>query len=107
MRARVCWRCEPEGRFLPEVGQKGKPCDTLPAMAVFVALLRAVNVGGTGKLPMSELKSMCEKLGFANVHTYIASGYVLFESRKSEGAVKAALEGALQRYAGKPVGVLV
>lgn len=76
-------------------------------MTTFVALLRAVNVGGTGKLPMTELKAMCEKLGFTKVRTYIASGNVLFESRKSESAVKAALEAALQKYAGKPVGVLV
>lgn len=74
---------------------------------VFVALLRAVNVGGTGKLPMSELKRMCEKLGFENVRTYIASGNVIFESSKSELLIKAALEGALQKYAGKRVGVLV
>jgi uncharacterized protein (DUF1697 family) len=76
-------------------------------MTVFVALLRAVNVGGTGKLPMSDLKAMCEKLGFTKVQTFIASGNVLFESRKSESSVKAALETALQKYAGKPVGVLV
>ena len=76
-------------------------------MTAFVALLRAVNVGGTGKLPMSDLKAMCEKLGFTKVQTYIASGNVVFESRKSEGSVKAALEAALQKYAGKPVGVLV
>ena len=50
-------------------------------MAAFVALLRAVNVGGTGKLPMSELKAMCEELGFASVRTYIASGNVVFTSR--------------------------
>jgi uncharacterized protein (DUF1697 family) len=72
-----------------------------------IALLRAVNVGGTGKLPMSELKAMCEELGFANVRTYIASGNVVFTSRKSEAAVKAALEKRLEAYAGKPVGVLV
>src|SRR6478752_4698562 len=76
-------------------------------MAAFIALLRAVNVGGTGKLPMSDLKAMCETLGFTKVQTYIASGNVIFESRKSESAVKAALEAALQKYAGKPVGVLV
>src|SRR5439155_7382963 len=69
--------------------------------------LRAVNVGGTGKLPMSELKEMCEALGFAGVRTYIASGNVVFESRKSEAAVKKALEASLEAYAGKPVGVLV
>jgi uncharacterized protein (DUF1697 family) len=76
-------------------------------MTTFVALLRAVNLGGTGKLPMQDLKAMCEKLKFANVQTYIASGNVLFESAKSEQAVKTALEAALQKYAGKPVGVMV
>ncbi len=76
-------------------------------MAAFIALLRAVNVGGTGKLPMSELKSMCEALGFAGVRTYIASGNVVFTSRKSESAVKKALEAELGNYAGKPVGVMV
>jgi len=76
-------------------------------VAAFIALLRAVNVGGTGKLPMSELKAMCEALGFASVKTYIASGNVVFTSRKSESAVKKALEAELERYAGKPVGVMV
>jgi uncharacterized protein (DUF1697 family) len=76
-------------------------------MPSLVALLRAVNVGGTGKLPMSELKAMCEELGFDKVRTYIASGNVVFTSRKSEAAVKAALEKRLATYAGKPVGVLV
>lgn len=76
-------------------------------MASFVALLRAVNVGGTGKLPMSELKAMCEELGFTSVRTYIASGNVVFASRKSEAAVRAGLEKRLQAYAGKAVGVLV
>jgi uncharacterized protein (DUF1697 family) len=76
-------------------------------MPAFIALLRAVNVGGTGKLPMSELKAMCEELGFAQVKTYIASGNVVFTSRKSESAIKAALENQLKAYAGKPVGVAV
>jgi len=76
-------------------------------MAAFVALLRAVNVGGTGKLPMTELKAMCEELGFAAVRTYIASGNVVFTSRKSEAAIKSALEQRLHAYAGAPVGVLV
>jgi uncharacterized protein (DUF1697 family) len=76
-------------------------------VAAFIALLRAVNVGGTGKLPMSELKAMCEASGFAGVRTYIASGNVVFTSRKSEAAVKKALEAELESYAGKPVGVMV
>ena len=76
-------------------------------MVAFVALLRAVNVGGTGRLPMSDLKAICEELGFGAVRTYIASGNVVFTSRKSEAAVKSALEKRLASYAGKPVGVLV
>jgi uncharacterized protein (DUF1697 family) len=76
-------------------------------MGSFVALLRAVNVGGTGKLPMSELKAICEKLGFTSIRTYIASGNVVFASRKSESAVRRDLEKALAVYAGKPVGVMV
>jgi uncharacterized protein (DUF1697 family) len=76
-------------------------------MTAWVALLRAVNVGGTGKLSMSELKTMCEELGFASPKTYIASGNVVFVSRKSETALKAALEKRLADYAGKPVGVLI
>jgi uncharacterized protein (DUF1697 family) len=76
-------------------------------MTAYVALLRAVNVGGTGKLPMAELKAMCEAAGFAKVRTYIASGNVVFDSRPGEGKVKAVLQASLAEYAGKPVGVMV
>jgi uncharacterized protein (DUF1697 family) len=76
-------------------------------MGAFVVLLRAVNVGGTGKLPMSDLKDICEELGFGAIRTYIASGNVVFTSRKSAAAIKSALEKRLEAYAGKPVGVLV
>ncbi|HTU49324.1 MAG TPA: DUF1697 domain-containing protein [Acidobacteriaceae bacterium] len=76
-------------------------------MNAYIALLRAVNVGGTGKLPMTELKAMCEAAGFHSVRTYIASGNVVFQSAKTEAQVKAALEAALSAYAGKPVGVMV
>lgn len=76
-------------------------------MHTYAALLRAVNVGGTGKLPMPELRALCERLGFAHVRTYVASGNVVFQSALSELEVKAALERALEVYAGKPVGVMV
>jgi len=76
-------------------------------MTAFVALLRAVNVGGTGKLPMSELAAMCEAAGFAKVKTYIASGNVVFVSALAETKVKAELEKRLADYAGRPVGVAV
>ena len=43
-----------------------------------VALLRSINVGGTKKVPMAELRALCEGLGWSEVKTYIASGNVLF-----------------------------
>ena len=76
-------------------------------MTTFIALLRAVNVGGTGKLPMTELKSMCERAGFTQVRTYIASGNVVFASTATAAKVKAGLEAQLLAYAGKPVRVMV
>lgn len=76
-------------------------------MTTYVALLRAVNVGGTGKLPMAELRAMCEAVGFASVRTYIASGNVVFDCEASAREVAAQLEARLHAYADKPVGVLV
>ncbi len=76
-------------------------------MPVYVALLRAVNVGGTGKLPMTRLVAMCRDAGFERAQTYIASGNVVFFSGKSEAAVKRELETRLEAFAGKPVGVMV
>lgn len=76
-------------------------------MTAFIALLRAVNVGGTGKLPMTELKAMCDACGFQKAQTYIASGNALFESELSDPEVQARLAETLERFAGKPVGVLV
>ena len=74
-------------------------------MAVHILLLRAVNVGGTGKLPMAELKAMCEDAGFSRVQTYIASGNVVFETSMPPKQIRAAIESRLRAYAGKPVGV--
>jgi len=76
-------------------------------MTRYVAFLRAVNVGGTGRLPMAELRTMCEAVGFTNVRTYIASGNVVFDSKLAEASVKSRLERCLEEYAGKPVGVAV
>jgi uncharacterized protein (DUF1697 family) len=76
-------------------------------MTKYVALVRAVNVGGTGKLPMADLKAMCGAAGFTRVETYIASGNVVFESKASAARVKSDLERHLFDHAGKPVGVVV
>jgi len=76
-------------------------------MARYVALLRAINVGGTGKLPMTELRALCESLGFTEVRTYIASGNVVFGTRLAAVKAKAMLEAALLKTLGKPCQVLI
>jgi uncharacterized protein (DUF1697 family) len=76
-------------------------------MTVFIALLRAVNVGGTGMLPMKDLAALCTKLGFENVRTYIQSGNVVFASRLSRTRVRESLEKALAAHMGKKVDVML
>jgi uncharacterized protein (DUF1697 family) len=76
-------------------------------VTIYIALLRAVNVGGTGKLPMAELKALCAKAGFSRPQTYIASGNVVFESNLPTYKVQARLRRQLLSYAGTEIGVLV
>ena len=76
-------------------------------MTVYVALLRAVNVGGTGALPMAELKAICEGLGFTDVRTYIQSGNVLFRADEPEEAAAERLDAALGQKFGRRPGVMV
>jgi uncharacterized protein (DUF1697 family) len=74
-------------------------------VTTYVGLLRAVNVGGAGRLPMEDLRILCRAAGFAGVKTYIASGNVIFESKASPPGVKVTLEGRLLARIGRPVGV--
>lgn len=76
-------------------------------METLIALLRAVNVGGTGKLPMAELRSMAEAEGFDAVRTHIQSGNLVFQTERKVAEVKEALEARLHTYAGKSVGVIL
>ena len=73
----------------------------------FVALLRAMNVGGTGALPMKTLTTLCENIGLEDVRTYIQSGNVVFISRLSAAEVRSKIEKALERTTGKPIDVIV
>jgi len=76
-------------------------------MTVFAAFLRAVNVGGTGKIAMGDLKALCERLGFEEVRTYIQSGNVVFRSDRDAASAKALLAKALTARMNSPVEVHV
>jgi uncharacterized protein (DUF1697 family) len=66
-------------------------------MKAYVILLRGINVGGKNIVSMANLKKSLEKLGFANVSTYIASGNVVLESGKPARKIKATIEAALTK----------
>jgi len=55
-------------------------------MAILIALLRGVNVGGHNKLPMQALRSITEAQGASDVSTYIQSGNIVFRSSKASAA---------------------
>lgn len=76
-------------------------------MPAYVALLRAMNVAGTGKLPMADLRLMATNCGFANARTYIASGNLLFDSDLSEDAARDALTQKVDAFFGKSVPIFV
>lgn len=76
-------------------------------MKTLIALLRAVNVGGTGKMPMADLRALAEIAGFRDVRTYIQSGNLVFSSDEALSTVKSVLEERLEAYAGKPVGIVL
>lgn len=49
-------------------------------MRTYIALLRAVNVGGRKKVAMADLRAMCVRTGLAGVSTLLQSGNVVFRS---------------------------
>ena len=66
----------------------------------YVALLRAVNVGGR-KVTMKELRERAKALGYGTCRTLIASGNLVFETKKTpEARLEAALEAMIEESFG-------
>ena len=76
-------------------------------MTAFVALLRAVNVGGTGIIKMAALKALCDDLGFGNVRTLLQSGNVVFTTKGTDKAVARKLADAIEKSHGFRPAVMV
>lgn len=76
-------------------------------MPTYVILLRAVNVGGTGKLPMADFKKALVTAGFENVETYIQSGNAVVDAKGSAATVAKDVAARLEKLTGAPVGVVV
>lgn len=59
-----------------------------------VLLLRGVNVGGHGKLPMASLREILARLGAREVEIYIQSGNAVMRDAPGAGEIAAAVEAA-------------
>ena len=57
-----------------------------------VLLLRGVNVGGHGKLPMAELRAILTGLGAGEVQSYIQSGNLVLRQALSRDEIAGAIE---------------
>ncbi|HEU4766586.1 MAG TPA: DUF1697 domain-containing protein [Pyrinomonadaceae bacterium] len=60
------------------------PRSSKSSLGVFVALLRAVNVGGNNMISMRALKESFEAMGFTDVTPYINSGNIIFKSKETD-----------------------
>ena len=77
-------------------------------MKTFVALLRGVNVGKGNRIPMADLRTLIEALGFTRVRTLLASGNVVFDASKGNAeTISERIENALAVSLGLKVRVLV
>ncbi len=75
-------------------------------MAIYIALLRGVNVGGN-LLKMDRLRALCAELGMKNARTYVQSGNLVFEAQRTSSHWVQALERKLAGESRLPVSVIV
>ncbi|MFF8033690.1 MULTISPECIES: DUF1697 domain-containing protein [unclassified Streptomyces] len=74
----------------------------------YAALLRGINVGGSRKVPMAELRTLVEGLGHEEVRTHLQSGQAVFTSgHGDEESLAAELAAAIERHFGFGVDVIV
>lgn len=76
-------------------------------MPNWVTLLRGVNVGGGNRVPMADLRRLCEGLGWTDVETYVASGNIVHAADGTPTGLAAGLRAALVSQIGVDVPVLV
>ncbi|GCB45131.1 DUF1697 domain-containing protein [Streptomyces sp. NL15-2K] len=74
----------------------------------YAALLRGINVGGSKKVPMAELRALLAGLGHTGVRTYLQSGQAVFTGdHGDEESLAAELTQAIEKRFGFTVDVIV
>ncbi|EFL35692.1 conserved hypothetical protein [Streptomyces viridochromogenes DSM 40736] len=75
---------------------------------MYAALLRGINVGGSRKVPMADLRSLLSGLGHEDVATHLQSGQAVFSSgRGDEESLAAEIAHAVEQHFGFAVDVIV
>jgi uncharacterized protein (DUF1697 family) len=76
-------------------------------MARVVAFLRGINLGNR-RLTMDELRARVDRLGYADVATFLASGNLIFDrGDRDPAALEAEIEAHLESELGYPVDTFV
>ncbi|MET9970663.1 DUF1697 domain-containing protein [Streptomyces sp. NPDC006356] len=74
----------------------------------YAALLRGINVGGSRKVPMADLRTLLTGLGHSGVRTYLQSGQAVFTAdHGDEDSLAAELASAIEKQFGFAVDVIV
>jgi uncharacterized protein (DUF1697 family) len=77
-------------------------------MPCYIALLRGVNIVGRRSVPMSDLRALCESLGFSDARTLLQSGNLILRcGRRDCGALERQLERETAKRFGGSIGVFV
>lgn len=53
-------------------------------METYIAMLRGINISGHKMIKMARLEALFTELNFKNIRTYIQSGNVIFENKKTD-----------------------
>lgn len=69
-------------------------------MAIHLALVRGVNVGGNRKIPMEDLRAFAGRLGLADAKTVLQSGNLVFRSPRHPAALETLFECESERRLG-------
>jgi len=77
-------------------------------MITYIALLRGINVGGHKKILMAELRVLLTEIDLQNVQTYIQSGNIVFQYKKTANSnLQAIISKAIETNLGFEVPVFV
>jgi uncharacterized protein (DUF1697 family) len=70
-------------------------------MAIYIALLRGINVGGQKMVAMTDLRDLLTRLGFTNARSLLQSGNLLFQSKtRTSESLELLLESETEKRLG-------